>query len=315
MSIGVDREVGGRMDENINFCILETAGKDAAMDFPRRLKCIPKKWRAKAETDYVRNELPVTKEVVTYFGVNGIKIILPYTFYQLQDFEVQEIKEIFECIIRREGVQNIVANERLLPYIQVDKVADGNLIPLLFTNEIIEWIRNKHEISEKEQHIVIMDSGGFAPGFVLSHFEDTLNHLTIITKREQYFEEYVEYMYEQTGLLVSVVSDAVQIKVEGNIVLDLCEIERGEYRYYPNNSIVIQFFYDKEKTKKIIVERKDLKYYNKIYLHNDDELVDNKLFQAVLCGSNMNMDPVKLENIYQYVKKQRFYISGLGVKV
>lgn len=307
--------VGEYMDEDMNFCMIETADREAAIKFPRRLKYIPKKWRVKAETDYIRNELPVTKEIVTYFGVSGMKIILPYTFYQLQDFGIEEIKEIFECIIRREGVQNIVAKERLLPYIQADKVADGNLIPLLFMNEMIEWIRNKHEISEKEQHIVIIDSGGFSSGFVLSHLEDTLNHLTIITKREQYFEEYVEYMYEQTGLLVSVISGEVQTKVEGNIVLDLCEIDRGEYQYYPNNSIVIQFFYNKEKAKKIIEERKDLRYYNKIYLHYDNERVNNKLFQAVLCGSYMHMDSAKLENIYQYVKKQQFYIDDLGVRV
>jgi hypothetical protein len=303
------------MGRNEKFCIIETALLEKEISLPKRMKYIPKKWRQQKIEDYIQKELPVIKETITYMGEDGMKIIIPYTFYELQQFDERKVKDIFECIIEREAVKNIVAEERLHVYLPKVKMAEESLLPLFYINEILNWVREKHMIALKEQHIVLYDTGGLATGFLLSNLGEDLNHLTIITSRPSYFDGYVDYMYEKTGLIVSVLLNEVETKVEGNIILDLSTKEEQSYSYYPEATVVIQFFYNVDRARKIIANRCDIKYYNQLYLKKGEKRINNKLFQAILCGGFKHMDSAKMEKINKDLKWIDIHVESLGIGI
>ena len=303
------------MEANEKFCIMETATKEKEIVLPKRLKYIPKKWRKQKIEKYIQKECPIIKEKVTYLGEYGIKIIIPHTFYELQQFDVEKVRDIFACIIEREAVKNIVAEERLHAYLPKMRMAEENLVPLFYIGEILDWIREKYDIVAKKQHIVLNDMGGLVTGFVLHNLGEDLNYLTIITSRPSYFDSYVEYMYEQTGLIVLVLPSEIEEKVEGNIVLDLSTKAEQSYRYYPEKAVVMQFFYNVDRARKIIGERFDVKYYNQLCLKKGKEIIDNQLLQAILCGGFRHMDSARIEHINADLKKTDIHVESLQLKI
>jgi len=56
---------------------------------------------------------------------------------------------------------------------------------------------------------------------VLKQMSPDLNFLIIVTNRPAYFQEYVEKMYEETGLIVRVEEKDASLKYGANLVLDL----------------------------------------------------------------------------------------------
>lgn len=55
---------------------------------------------------------------------------------------------------------------------------------------------------------------------VLSHLSLDLNFLIIQTERPEYFQKYVEKMYEETGLVVGVENKNSLCRLQANVVLD-----------------------------------------------------------------------------------------------
>ncbi len=93
---------------------------------------------------------------------------------------------------------------------------------------ILQELLKTREMSYGAMHLLVIDTD-LEPeslldeddvGLALQLLSEDLNFLTIFTGRPAYFEDYVETMYEETGLLVSLEGKDSQRKMDANVVLD-----------------------------------------------------------------------------------------------
>ena len=128
----------------------------------------------------------------------------------------------------------------------------SRLLPYLMIREGTEWICNRHHIDRRGFQPVVVDSGDSDTEYVLAQIGQDLNFLTILTSRPEFFEEYVEQLYAQTGLMASVLTKPLYGQIQGNVVLDLNKAADRDYRYYPQNAIVLELTGMEKKRRDII---------------------------------------------------------------
>lgn len=126
-------------------------------------------------------------------------------------------------------IYRILMKKKRREYITVDLEEEEILNPYLFQiREIIEQILKKRNISYEVFSPIIID--GNDPEAALTAAEllaEDLNHLIILTDHPAYFENYVNNMYEERGLLVEVlpkdlrgITDFSFDEIKGNVILD-----------------------------------------------------------------------------------------------
>lgn len=113
---------------------------------------------------------------------------------------------------------------------------------------ILEQILEQYHMSYREFHPLLIDTDTPPESMldeddvatVLGQISEDLNFLQIVTDRPAYFMEYIERMYEDTGLVV-LISEKEELSAAGvNVVLDMeqtggCRSQyiRDEIRYIP----------------------------------------------------------------------------------
>lgn len=102
--------------------------------------------------------------------------------------------------------------------------------PFLFQlRSILEQVLEQYELTYQEFRPVLIDTD-VAPesmldeddvSIVLEQISGDLNYLHIFTERPAYFQEYIERMYEDSGLVVQVEGKKQAVLPDCNIILDM----------------------------------------------------------------------------------------------
>jgi hypothetical protein len=308
--------MGINMKSVYQYCVLEVARESVQIEYPWLYRWLPGNMRTKKEEAFKLNKLPILKEDSAAFGETGIKITVPYTYGELERFSKEEIAYIFLRIIKREEVKNIVVNERLKKYIPEEYIQEEGVLFVLYLEEALTWSMRQHGISKKDAHIVILDNGkeGQLP-FILEQLGEEMNHLTIVTDRSGYFIDYVDYMYGESGLIVTLAERPLMGPVDGNIIIDLEQKVTEEYKYYPEGCVVLQCFYRSKAIRDILAKRKDVHCYNRLYLKTAAGTIENKLLQAAICEETKQANVSQLKVMRERMKVNQIEIERLGVKV
>lgn len=106
--------------------------------------------------------------------------------------------------------------------------ANKENIFLPYIREILEQVLKQKGLNYGEMKLVLIDGDTEPDSFLeedevelcLKQLSPDLNFLTILTDRPAYFREYVETMYEETGLPVRICDKIYSEKPEGNLWLD-----------------------------------------------------------------------------------------------
>lgn len=285
------------MTNGYAYTYLITAGQNQDIPVPAYLEWLPGKLGNYFREKYLYKKLPVRKERMEVLQVEGQKLTLPYTYESLKKFPKEDITNILNRIIMREGVQNIVVEKKLEPYLDDSLLIDGRLLPYLMIREGTEWICNRHHIDRRGFQPVVVDSGDSDTEYVLAQIGQDLNFLTILTSRPEFFEDYVEQLYAQTGLMASVLTKPLYGQIQGNVVLDLNKAADRDYRYYPQNAIVLELTGMEKKRRDIMAKRRDITFYNRFDIADRDKIIDNRLLQAALCGECTWISKCELESM------------------
>ena len=96
------------MTNGYAYTYLITAGQNQDIPVPAYLEWLPGKLGNYFREKYLYKKLPVRKEQMEVLQVEGQKLTLPYTYESLKKFPKEDITNILNRIIMREGVQNIV---------------------------------------------------------------------------------------------------------------------------------------------------------------------------------------------------------------
>lgn len=149
----------------------------------------------------------------------------------------QTIKKsgIHQVVISKSVLQKLRDSnelEELLQEVQSQEVqvVVGDGLALRFVPRLLEAAYEYYGINRKDIRPAVLDRDDIREWLhpMLSQICDDLNYLAIVTKQPDFFKEFAETVYEETGLPIRF---ATHIPQEANILVDLRQLYREECRF------------------------------------------------------------------------------------
>lgn len=245
-----------------------------------------------------------SKNDIQLCGRQGQKISLPYTEKQWKLLDKKKAMEKLAGFMEKENIICAAVEGDLADYLPAGKVVAGKQIQKIFLKQWMDYLIHKHQILKKEMRLLIVDGGGEDTGSVLKNIFDDVNYMTICTERKGCFEQLSENAYNQTGLMIEILSREAARAIKADIVIDFERNEKKVYRLYPDHSIVIDMEAGNQKTEYIRVKRSDISYYNKLFLKQNNEVFSDDVVQAAVIESQ---DSIKNQEFEYYIEELRKY--------
>ena len=146
----------------------------------------------------------------------------------------------YRKIIRKNKINQIVINRSVLRKLQdsgemeellkAAELVTGDNLAQRFVSQLLEGSYKHFGISKKDLRPVVLDREELeeqVPEVLMKIYED-LNYLAVVTKRPDYFEEFSDELYEETGLLMRMTNG---IPKEANLLIDLKLLYREECQF------------------------------------------------------------------------------------
>lgn len=205
----------------------------------------------------------------------------------------------------------IVVSDALSSYVYHSQVIDGNGFPLLYMEEMIQWVQNKHHLKAKDTSIILIETGNektrqFPSEEILWQIYDKKNKLGLVTNRGDFFEEQIDTIYKETGLLITIGGKLSY----GNLILDFGLYDKRYVREIQKGGIYIDFTREQLKTKVFEAKRKDIIYYNHVHFTLDGKETDKKWIQALIWG--ISSEEMR-QNLGYYKKDERVRLHNLDI--
>lgn len=252
------------------------------LPLPGPVRLLPGRLKQKARAQYIEKRLPLLERETELFGKSGTAVKLPYLKKEfmglLQEGQVTIIRKVLEEY-PRVPVGAPPCIERLL---LADRAPRGISLMLSFMELIFIQLLREQKISRKEMKLVCMERPDMDILGLLEAWQPDLNFLTVVTDNPERYEEFAENASAKTGLLVSVLKRPLRERLCGNVILDFGGGEEKESLFYPKNASVVDLSGEPARMRSIIARRKDIRYYNRLYLKLDGRELDAGLVEAAL---------------------------------
>lgn len=265
---------------NYNFALIELVKKEDILK-KRWMKRMPRK----LYLHYVLKYLPVETTEAAGSGESGLEVILPFTKEELGQLKETYIESLLEHIKFRYGIEYIFLSDGFSQSIRQkyceDKIKESMLKYIMFP-QIFERVLKESKIDFRDLSLIIIDSGNRKIEFILEMIYHNLNHLKIITGRQEYFEDFKEMIYDNTGLVVEVVKKGMGEYSEGNIVIDMNEEISREYRNFNKEAVMIHMESTREKQQYYHSRSKSMKIMYHIEVEMEKKPIENHLLEMML---------------------------------
>jgi hypothetical protein len=233
--------------------------------------------------------LVYSKEEIEVLGKRGVLIELPFVEEEaaelpkdyLEEYirRILEVYDIPSCYLRRELH---FLNDRF----QMDKKW---IFQYLLFDKGLHMFLDKYSVSIKNARFVIIDSGTKKVETILQILLEYANYLTIVTNREKYFQNAVEVVYEETGLMIEVASSLTQKNIIGNVIINL---DRECYRLYSNfeqDAYVMDLEFTDKKFEYLSNRRKDLKILYDYDITAEHQQIEKELVAEIITRDNWKL--------------------------
>ena len=292
------------------FIMLDISSGEREVDIPKRIKILPKVFRE----NYIFKKLPVKKEEIQIMGAKGIKYVLPYTREDILNLYDDTIMLVLKRVIMRENIRNAIADFCLEPYLDSDVRIDGKCIPYLICDKMLLELANKKEIELKEAKLCVIDSNDTITNFIISQVSSMVNYCTIITERPDEFQTLSDHIFDETGLMLDVITPDNLEPIQADIIFDL-SYDTNSFRFYPKGSIIFDFTGNLDKSRKVIVKKKDTIIYNTVDVMTKGVVMEHKILQAIICKDTFEECKYRMDECYFQAKDFYLQIKNLKNKV
>jgi len=261
------------------YCIINTGENIITTKNSKIKKLIPRK----LYLNYIYKKLPVTFNEIEYLGEKGQEIVLPFTENELETLEENYIKMFLEKIITNNEIEYLYVAPHLQKLLYMNEEEHtpyyGSIFLYIMFPQIFEQMLEESKIDRKEMRLAIVDSGDRKIEYILELLVYDLNYLTIITKRPEYFNEFVDIIYDNTGLLIEIISDEELQEIKGNVVIDLTN---QYHKVFNNTTVVLDMESNLKKRQYLYSRKKDIRIVYDVLLHYNNQLVNNELLGFLL---------------------------------
>lgn len=236
-------------------------------------------------------KVPLKLSIIKMFDVEGFIVQLPLTydiFYDKDEYFIKNILKESTNLMQDENSIIFIYPHELLPYV-VDfnvLVTDNKAIPFFFMNQIIEKCIRYTKKPQKDLHFVIIDGADTLSQYCIDLIYKNINYLTIVTNRREYFEDKINEIFKETGLIVELVTESLQKRLESDIIINCSKENNKNFYYFNKQSIIIDFISSSQQIRNIMIKRKDIIVIDSISLKINGELIDTVLAQAAILTDN-----------------------------
>jgi len=281
---------------------------------PLFLRILPRKARSRVVPRWFRWKLPLESKQTQCLGSSGQEVWLPFTKADLEHYTRGEITDMLHRIIMVKGVQNMVVDSPLEQFLEKGLRIDGGMIPYLMLDEIVRYVCKKHQISRRELRPVVMAGTAQETFAVLKKLGTDLNRLTIVTDTSEEYEEFAHQAFEEQGLLVRVAERPLDRELYGNLFLELSPRFRGDYKWYPDGSVVLNLSGNSYQARDILLRRRNLICYNRFDISMQGAIMDNRVLQAAIYKTNSQIGMGQVEKGDKIKEIYSFKVEKAGIK-
>ena len=254
------------------YSIIATMDKKEENKFLKLKRYLPKRIYLYYMKKYGKT---IYKENV-YLGEKGDTIMLPFTSGEFDELDEDYRLSYIEKIIKEYDIHHLYVDVNLRKFIcKIDETLIrqyGTILMYMMLPCMLEHVLYDHNIDRKEMRLIIIDSGDYKVDYVLNLLVNDLNYLKIFTDRPEYFNEFVDTIYDNTGLITEPVSSFSEIEDSGSVIIDL---SRNHYRY--SGRIVIDMESDLSKRQYQNLRNKNTRIIYDVKLSSANQEVDNEL--------------------------------------
>lgn len=273
------------MDEP-KYTLIQTTGQKEDFTLPIYwriwMAILPKKMRRRWRKHYLWKNVPLQKEIFERFRKRGNILILPFSESDFMEEEEAFVCDMFNRIILQECVQNIVVEDGLKKFIDSKFLIDGDVIPVLMIRKIVEQLCRMKRIPRKEAKIMLFDTNDVCTEFMIKQLYEEFRFITIVTPRTTYFDALRENIFEESGLLISVISDDCKEEREANIIINLSKANIYDLLFYQKEDNILLDLSESHH----LYEDVMTSYYNKVEIGDGKEILPLGLLQAIICGQS-----------------------------
>lgn len=268
--------------DNYYYMELEFLEDKSELILPRLIRLLPGSLKEKVADKYIADKLPLLEKETKLYKREGITVKLPYLKKEFTGLDRERQIEILSKVLSEYPGVPVSAPAKLEWLLPPGTAPKGTALMLAMMELIFMQLLRERKIPKKEMKLVCMDRPDLDILGLLEKWETDLNFLTIVTDRPEYYREFADRLFEETGLLVSFFVRPLSQQLYGNLVLDFGRSGEREYLYYPKGASVVDLSEDPERMRPILAKRKDIRYYNRLYLKQGSREVDAGLIEAAL---------------------------------
>lgn len=243
-----------------------------------------------------------------YLGENGDIIMLPFTMSEFEELDENYKKSYIENVIKKHEMKYLYAEPSLSKII---RKIDDNLIQeyskiliYIMFDQIMNLAIKDNCIDRKEMRLTIIDSGDSKIDYILDLIIHDLNHLTIITQRAEYFKEYVDIIYDNTGLVIEVIAKIFEVESKSDLIIDM-----SKKRFHYQNGVIIDMESDIVKRQYQYSRKRDTCIIYDIKICSGIQVVDNELLGFFLLRNHPDIQNFLEETNYNLRKNSLQEVS------
>ncbi len=276
------------MDEQaVRFVVVGTQKKEMPKSW------ISKIFRAivlKSDKIHLQKVLKFQKEDIYLLGKRGILVELPFEEEEVNSMPVQYLEDYIKKIIENYNVSCCYLRKELSFLKERFQANKKWIFRYLLFQEGISQFLEASGIEKKDARFVIIDSGDKKMEMILEVILEYANYLTIVTNRGEYFQNAVDIIYEELGLVVQIQLKQMQKNIDGNVVINL---DRDYYQIYNNfqkDACVVDLEFTDKKLEYLFNRRKDIKILYDYDIIADNTKLDPDLVAEIIIEDNWRLN-------------------------
>ncbi len=266
---------------------------------------------------YISKKTPIQIEKVDYLGEESEKIILPFTREDIVGLSREYLQKYMSKVIEKTQLEKCYVSNSFSKYFEVIFkeyfLSYQSILLYIMFKDILINICGEMSIEEKDLKILIIDSEDRRTEYMIESIVDDINYLTIITKRPEYFQGYIDMIYDTKGLVIQLEEDITKSELEGNVVIDL---SKESYRHLRGALAILDMNQTEKKLKYYYSRRKNNNIIYNVLLESDGEVVDNPKLEFLLIRNHQVIrDFIRDRSRENYVVELQKLKEMLGLNI
>ncbi len=181
-------------------------------------------------------------------------------------------------------------------------------VPYIYMEECFRYLRKYGQLSKGQIGMVLIDDGDYRIDYFLNCFLEDFNYLTIVTQRQEYFENLQERAFQELGLLVELVYPWEEKILSGNLVWDFTEhMQKADC--YPKESICFVPHKKGWKIKDLLEEGKDLTAVSVEGIGTGSGIVSAAFAESLLVPVGVSFRKTRCEELRMWCKMRKWTVK------